>query len=377
MKSFNNSALSRKSLLYAFFAILVNLLFILNSSPAQAQTDYLVSFSDPAHLWGNGIERVIEEAYRQFFITRVVGDRIMNIRMPFAMNDERDLLLGTSWEIYGGGKGSPQMLWPVIEELLDSQDFEDYINALSSGREKIFIFDINERKWSTSSDLFLIARIKAGSFTGFSHRPYALTSGKGALQSDVYNYLYCIGHIGIDCSGFVWHILDYIGKRGGIDLGRIISPVLGAPRGADPAWYAGTSFFSSRNSQIIQITDEIRNLRPADVMLFRDIDGIIVHSAIIQSIDFTKGVIRYLQCNSVAALEERGVHDSYIYFDPANTSVSLKDPSLHWSKKRYSAFIGEEINFADDGERYRHRLNGGGRVVRMRALVPVIDRLNR
>jgi len=344
---------------------------------AFAQTEHLVSFSNPAHLWGNGIERVIEEAYRQFFKTRIIGDRVMNIRVPFAMNDERDLLTGKSWEIFGDGKESPLLLWPAIEEILDSQDFADYIAALSSGREKIFIFDINERKWSTSSDLFIIARIKAGSYTGLPHRPYVLTSGKGAQESDVYNYLYCIGHIGIDCSGFVWHVLAYVGRKGGIDLGRTLAPVLGTPRGADASRYAGTSFFGSRNSQIIQVSDEIRNLRPADVLLFRDIHGVIVHSAIIQSIDWTKGAIRYLQCNSIAALEERGVHEAFIYFDPTNTAVSLKDPSLHWSKKRFSAFAGEEINFVDDGDRYRYRLNGGGRVVRLRALVPVIERLNR
>jgi hypothetical protein len=112
-------------------------------------------------------------------------------------------------------------------------------------------------------------------------------------------------------------------------------------------------------------------------MLFRDIDGEIVHSAVIQSIDFKKGVIRYLQCNNVSLPEERGVHDSYIYFDPANPAASLKDPSLHWTQKRFAPFIGEDFTFADDGERYRHRLNGGGKVIRLRALVPVIERLSK
>jgi len=344
---------------------------------SAAQTNHLVSFSDPSRLWGNGAEKVIEEAYRQFLSTKIIGDRIMNVRIPFAMNNERDLLFRKNWEVFEDGKGHPQVLWAAIDELLESQDFNDYIAALSSGREKIFIFDINERKWSTSSDLFIIARIKAGSYTGLPHKPYVLTSGKGALESDVFNYIYCIGHIGIDCSGFVWHVLDYVGRQGGIDLGRILRPVLGAPPGADPARYAGTGFFNSRSSHIIQVADEIRNLRPADVMLFRDINGAIVHSAVIQSIDFSKGVLRYLQCNSVAIPEDRGVHDAYIYFDPRNTAISLKDPSLHWSKKRAPSFPGEDFDFADDGERYRHRIGGGGKVVRMRALVPVIERLSR
>jgi hypothetical protein len=342
-----------------------------------AQTNHLASFSDPSQIWGNGIERVIEEAYRQFFRTRIIDGRVMNIRLPFAMNNDRDIMLGRKINIVGEGKGNPQVLWPLIEEILDSREFAEYIEALSSGREKIIIFDIPERRWSIQTDLFIIARIKAGSYRGLPHRPYVLTSGRGALESDVYNYLYCIGSIGIDCSGFVWHILTYIARQGGIDLGAILSPVLGVPQGADPALYAGTAFFNSRNPQIISVNDEIRNLRPADIILFRDINGVVVHSAIIQSIDWVNGIIRYLQCNNIAPQEERGVHDSFIYFDPSNTAISLKDPSLYWTKKRFGAFAGEEIPFADDGERYRYRLNGGGRVVRLRALVPVVERLTR
>ena len=359
----------------AWFAVLV--LLTINAPFSAAQTEPLVSFSNPAHLWGSGIEQVLEEAYRQCIRTRIIAGRVMNIRLPFAMNNDRDLMLETTMDILGDGKGSPQMLWEATEEILASQDFADYINALSSGRERVVIFDMLERSWTISSDLLLIARMRAGSYTGLPHRPYILTSGRGALESDVYNYIYCIGHIGLDCSGFVWNILAYTAQRGGVDLGRELSRVLGVPRGGDAGRYAGTAFFSSTNPQIIQVSDEIRNLRPADVLLFRDIDGIIVHSAVIQSIDFSRGVLRYLQCNNVAQADERGVHDSYIYFNPANPSVSLKDPSLHWSQKRFPPFPGEDISWADDGERYRYRLNGGGRVVRIRALIPVVERLGR
>jgi hypothetical protein len=171
--------------------------------------------------------------------------------------------------------------------------------------------------------------------------------------------------------------LEYAARQGGLDLGRALASTLGVPHGVDAALYAGTAFFGSRSTQIIQVNDEIRNLRPADVMLFRDIDGTFVHAAVIQSIDWTRGIIRYLQCNNVALPHERGVHDSLVFFDPANPSVSLRDPSLHWTKKRLPAFTGEDFLFADDGERFRHRAGGGGRVVRLRVLVPVIERLNR
>jgi hypothetical protein len=78
-------------------------------------------------------------------------------------------------------------------------------------------------------------------------------------------------------------------------------------------------------------------------------------------------------------LLERGVHDSYIHFDPANTNVSLKDLSLRWTQHRFAPFPGEKDSpFSDDGERYRaYSEHGGGKVVRMRALVPVVDRMRR
>jgi hypothetical protein len=358
-----------------WFAFII--LFIFGYSFAEAQTNQLVSFSDPSYLWGNGVERIIEEAYRQCIRTKIIDGKVMNIRIPFAMNTDRDILLKTPINFIGDGKGNPEMLWSVIEDILDSKEFAEYISALSSGHEKIIIFDMLEQSWSISSDLFIIARLKTDSFSTLPHRPYALTSGRGARESDVYNYIFCIGLVGMDCSGFVWHILSYTARKGGVDLGRALSSVLGISPGANHSQFVGTSFFSSRSSQIIQVGDEIRNLRPADVMLFRDIEGEIVHSAVIQSIDFKKGVIRYLQCNNVSLSEERGVHDSFIYFDPSNPAASLKDPSLHWTQKRLAPFLGEDFTFADDGERYRHKLNGGGKVIRLRALIPAIERLSK
>ena len=349
-------------------------LFFAIAQICSSQTDPLTAFSDPASIWGNGIERVIEEAFRQCFITRIIDGRIMNIRLPFVQDNERDILLETGWNFFEGGKAPPQVLWQVIEENLNSRDFNEYIAALSSGREKVFIFDIAQKRWSVSDDLFDIARMKAGSYRGLPHRPYVLTSGRGALESDIYNYLYSIGHVGIDCSGFVWFVLCYIGQQGGVDLGVTLAPVLGFPRGANPARFAGTAFFNSTSSQIISVNDEIRNLRPGDIILFRNDDGGMAHSAIIQSVDFTRGIIRYLQCTDEAPLLERGVHESFIYFNPANAGISLTDRSLQWTQKRFAPFPGEKDSpFSDDGERYR--AYGGGRVVRLRALVPVIERL--
>jgi hypothetical protein len=355
-------------------------MFCFSFSPLFAsETDQLTAFSDPARIWGNGVERVIEEAFRLCFKTRIIGGKVMNLRMPFAENNERDILSETGWKFLGGGKGNPDMLWPVIEGIIDSEPFAQYAAALSDGREQVIIFDIPGQSWRSSRDLFDIARMKAGSYRGLPHRPYVLVTGRGIEDTDVYNYLYCIGLAGMDCSGFVWHVLSYVGRRGGIDLGRTLSRALGVPRGGDPSWYVGTSFFNSKSTQLAAVKDEIRSLRPADIILFRGFDGSMAHSAVIQSVDLERGIIRYLQCTDEAPLRERGVHESFISFDPARPETSLSDPGLNWSQKRYAPFPGEKDSpFSDDGERYRaFAAMGGGRVVRVKALGPVIEQLNK
>jgi cell wall-associated NlpC family hydrolase len=346
---------------------------------SAVEPDQLAVFSDPARIWGNGIERIIEEAYRVCFKTRIIGGKVINIRMPFAENNERDTLSETGWEFLGGGKGNPGMLWPIIEDILDTDDFGRYVQTLSDGREQVMVFDIPSQEWHSSRDLFDIARMKAGSYRGLPHRPYVFATGRGIEETDVYNYLYCIGLAGMDCSGFVWHILTYIAQKDGLDLGSALSRTLGVRRGNDPAWYVGTAFFNSKSSHIMAVDDKIRNLRPADIILFRGPDGAMSHSAIIQSIDFRQGVIRYLQCTDEAPLPERGVHDSFVRFNPANTNVSLGDLSLNWTQQRQAPFPGEKPSpFSDDGERYRaYSKLGGGKVVRLRLLIPIIEKINR
>jgi hypothetical protein len=349
-----------------------------NTSP-EAPADSLAAFSDPARIWGRGIEGVIEEAYRYCVKTYIVGGKVMNLRMPFAQNNERDVLIKEEWQFLGNGKADPLFLWEAITKILAAEDFKNYTEALGDGREKVIIFNIPAKTWTTSLELFDIARMKAGSYQGLPHRPYVLVSGKGVEETDVYNYLYCAGWIGMDCSGFVWHVLSHIAKTGGVDLGRTLRGALGVPPGGSPSYYAGTRFFNSRSPQIIPVKDEIRNLKPADILLFRGSDGNMVHSAIIQSVDFSAGLIRYLQCTDEAPPEERGVHESVIRFDPARPSARLNDPALQWTQNRYPPFPGERASpFSDDGKRYRAFPElGGGKVVRLRALAGPIERINR
>ncbi|GHV77457.1 hypothetical protein AGMMS49942_22780 [Spirochaetia bacterium] len=334
----------------------------------------LTAFADPAKVWGRGVEGVIEEAYRLCFKTYILDGKVMNLRMPFAQNNERDQLSDKSWEFLGGGKANPGYLWKNITETLDGDDFQTYTETLGDGKEKVMILDIPTKTWTYSRDLFDIARMKAGAYRGLPHRPYVLVSGEGISETDVYNYLYCIGWTGMDCSGFVWHTLSYVAQKGGVDLGRTLRRAVGG-NGGDTAYWVGTWFFASRSREIIAVKDEIRSLRPADVLLFRGVNGSMVHSAVIQSVDLKAGLIRYLQSTDEAPLAERGVHESLIYFNPARPATSLSDPTLVWSQSRYPPFPGEQASaFSDDGERYR--AFGGGKVVRLRALAGPIQKIN-
>ena len=340
--------------------------------------EMLAFFSDPSRIWGNGVERCIEEAYRLCFNTRILGGKIMNLRMPFAQDNERNILTSEEWGFLGGGKGNPSFLWDKINEILDSEDFALYTETLSDGNEKVIIFDLPAQAWTVTRDLFDIARMKAGSYRGLPHKPYVLVSGRGLEESDVYNYLYCIALAGMDCSGFVWHVLSYVSAAGGTDLGRSFSRLLGIRQGGDASRYAGTAFYNTRSHLIQAVRDEIAELKPCDIILFRSSSGGVSHSAVIQSVDFSRGVIRYLQSTDEAPLLERGVHESFIYFDPEYPHTSLKDPSLLWSQKRYPPFPGEKAGpFSDDGIRYRaYPEYGGGRIVRLRPVTDAIQKIN-
>ncbi|MDR2742887.1 MAG: peptidoglycan endopeptidase [Treponema sp.] len=350
-----------------------------SSASAAKGGNYLAAFSDPARLWGKGVEAVIEDAYRKSLKTYIIGNRVMNLRMPFAENRERIELSDRGWEIRGSGKADPASLWAEIGGLLYTGDFARYTAVLGDGREKIVILDIPTQTWSVSLDLFDIARMKAGSYRGLPHRPYVLVSGKGVEESDVYNYIYCVGRLGMDCSGFVWNILSHIAAAAGTDLGRVLRRTVGAPRNGNLSYYVGSKFFNSRTREIIPVEDEIRSLKPADILLFRGEDGEAVHSAIIQSVNFTSGVIRYLQSTDEAPLDERGAHESFIYFDPAHPKTRLSDPSVVWTQKRFPPFPGELAPpFSDDGDRYRaYPEFGGGRVVRLRVIQEAVKKLPR
>jgi hypothetical protein len=337
----------------------------------------LAAFSDASQEWGSGVEGLIEQAYRNCFKTYIIGGRVLTLRMPFAQNKERSELAEGDLEVLGGGKADPAALWKDVDALFATEDFRAYVAALSDGRRKGISFDLGSRRWSPVLDRFYIERMESGEYPGLPNKPFVLASGRGPTVPDLYNYVYCVGRLGMDCSGFVWNALKAVARAGGLDLDRALRRAAGAPRSAQASLYVGTRFFDPRNKAVQEIADEVGKLRPGDVILFRGEDGEPLHSSIIQSVDLEAGRIRYLQSTDEAPLDERGVHESFILFDPARPEARLRDPELVWTQRREATFPGELLSaYRDDGERYRAIVGGGGTVVRVRALEKVVVRLS-
>jgi len=346
------------------------------SSPAGTDTDFLSAFSQASADWGNGVEALIEQAYRACFRTYIISGKVMTLHLPFSENNERSELAGRNLAVPWGGKGDPEGTWDQIDVLLASPDFDAYTAALSDGKEKILTFDLVSRTWSVDRDWYAIDQMKSGVYPGLPHKPMVLVKARGITPPDIYNYLYSVGRAGIDCSGFVWYVLTTVAKAGGLDLNRAFTRYLGAARPSSAGWYIGTWFFDPRNRNLELVKDELKNLRPLDIIVFRGDDGLTVHSAIIQSVDLAGGTIRYLQSTDVAEQNDRGVHESFITFDPAHPAISLKDPSVVWHQRRSAPFAGETADFWDDGQRYRaFPQYGGGFVVRLKIMRKLESRL--
>jgi hypothetical protein len=354
---------------------------------AAAQAGIAPDLNDLSERWGHGVEASIESAYRACFRTFVIGGRIVSIRIPFGENNDRAELAESDLSVQGGGKADPKLLWEAIAALIASPDFGTYADALGDGNEKAIVFDLSKRSWEVSRDLWLVARAKAGLYPGLPHKPVVLSTGEGIDSAAVYDYLFAVGGLGMDCSGFVWHSLNTVARAGGLDLPRALGRQSGGSRIYYAAPYIGTWFFTPKNKAFALVDEKIANLRPADIIVFRDREGKPVHSSVIQSIDRKAGLIRYLQSTDEAPREMRGVHESFIEFPPDNPQLRLGDPEVLWRQLRESAFAGEPSSaFTDDGTRFRAWTNegvykgtkrGGGFVVRLKALAPAIKKLSK
>ena len=158
--------------------------------------------------------------------------------------------------------------------------------------------------------------MKAGVYPGLPHQPCVLTKARGITAPDIYNYLYSVGRLGVDCSGFVWYVLTSVARAGGLDLNRALARYLGASRPVDRG--VVHRHVVLRSAQQEPGGREGRGAQPAAGRRARlpgrgRHDG---HSAVIQSVDLAGGTIRYLQSTDVAEQNDRGVHESLITFDP-------------------------------------------------------------
>ena len=319
------------------------------------------------------VEQLIEQVFSRYFKEYTVAGRRMRLRMPFALNEERESGRGHKQIFFRHGKGAPEELWPYIEKVLASREFARYAAEIASPGEKAVVFNLTRSSYSISRNRQLIEALASNSYPGTATRIFVRRSDAALSEADVYNYLYAVAAVGVDCSGFVYHVQSEVAKAYGLDLDRILAKNLKvSPR--EVRVRVGLGFFDPESGRTEVVEDRIVNLRPGDLILFRGSDGKLKHSAIIQSIDLEQGSIRYLQSTDWAPEAERGVHDSTIHFDPERADRSLRHYSVRWLQQVRPPFEGEEEprDWQTDADRYLwYTAAGGSLVARPRYLAAV------
>lgn len=322
------------------------------------------------------VEQLIETAFRRYFRSVRIAGKSLTLRMPFGLNYEREGSPGYSQVFYLHGKGTPEQLWPYIDAVLASEQFADYTNAITGPGDKVILFELEQQDYSLSRDQGLIESLKRGSYPGTPTRIFVHRNAAELTESDVYNYLYAVASVGVDCTGFTLYILDSLARAYGMEMSTMLSERWGT-NSSQVAARVGLWFFDPASGYTENIDDRIENLRPADIILFRGNDGGLKHSAVIRSIDWEKGLIRYVQCTDWATEPERGAHQSAILFDPLRPQVSLKHYSVIWTQKVRPPFDGElePRDWLTDRDRYAwYPAAGGSLVVRLRYLAAILEK---
>jgi len=321
------------------------------------------------------LEYLIEAAYQRCFRTYMIAGKPLTLRIPFAENGEREGSPDFSQSIFLGGKGDPDRLWAEVDALLDSERFYEYVTALQQPGEKIIEFDLERRSYSVYFDPVLAELLEQGSYPGTSTLVYVLKTDSEITEIEVYNYLYCLGCIGLDCSGFVYFIQKSIAAAYACDLDEALAETWRTT----PAWVPkiiGLWMFDPSSGHAEQVENKIEALRPGDIFLFMGREHTYRHSAVIQSIDTAGGRIRYLQCTDWAPQRERGVHASQILFDPGEPELRLSHPGVRWLQQIRPTFIGEPglQYWRNDGDRYRaYPEEGGSLVVRLSLIRELLE----
>ena len=316
------------------------------------------------------VEEQIDAAFREYFRDFTIGSRRLTIRMPFALNDEREGSRGYSQVFHQFGKGTPAVVWPYIEKVIASKAFGTYVSRLGAPGEKAVVFSLQKRSYSVTTNAKLLAALRLNSYPGTPTRIFVRRSGEPVSEADVYNYLYAVASVGVDCSGFAYHVLESVARAHGIDLNRLLAKQWRI-HPLEVRRRVGLWFFDPASGFTEPVADRIEDLRPGDMILYRGSDGALKHSAIIQAVDLDTGIIRYVQSTDWALEEERGVHSSIIRFDLARVRQGLRHYSVKWLQQVRPPFEGEQEprDWRTDGDRYLWYTEAGGSlVVRSRLL---------
>lgn len=356
-------------------ALLVWVLLVGSSSqsseidPAGAEQGATVSYSH-----GAVIEEWIDEVYRNCIRSVTIGGREIEMAIPFGQNGERF----EEQFIYRGGKGEPLQIWNRIERLIESADFSRYRETIESPGPKLIIFDLEKRTWFAIRDSESVKKLWALPYPGTKKTVFHYIRASEFSLRDLYNYLYCIGSVGLDCSGLVYNIQKAIALNLGSDLDWVLAGKLNRDPSEIPG-LIGLPLYYSRPDLWERIDDRILNLRPGDIFLFMGREGRFRHSAVIQSIDWVKGEICYIQCTDWALQHQRGVHKSYIYFNPDTPFIRISDQTVEWTQRIEPTFPGEpELAWwKTDGDRFRsYRDFGGSLIVRSLYIKNLIEKAN-
>ncbi len=314
------------------------------------------------------LESFLKEVFqRDYFRTYEIMGRDIEVRMPFGMNYERDLV-GWRHVVFWGGKGRAERVWNYIDEQIESEDFREYVEAISAPKPKVVHFDMPNARYEVLYDERLINRMQKTDYpSSLLAYIYFLKDHDQITNVDVYNYLYAVSRVGMDCTGFVYNINRAIAGRHGIELNEKYAESI-ADQPKHVPLYIGLHFLDPESPYVAEVDDSIVNLRPGDILMFRGRGDRLIHSAVIQSIDYQGGAITYYQSTDWAPLEQRGVHQSVIEFDPSRPEVSLCHDDVVWHKEVLPAFPGEPAAaYLDtDADRYRpSAVHSGGHVVRL------------
>jgi hypothetical protein len=261
-----------------------------------------------------------------------------------------------------------------VEAALASRRFASYAARLDGPGPQVVAFSLPRRSYKVHVGGPLLEALEQDAYPGTPTRIFVRRGGGPVSEADVYNYLYAVARVGVDCSGFTYYVLESVARACGVELDRLLGEELGVDA-REVRERIGLWFLDPAQGYTERVDDRIEMLRPADLILFRGSDGAFKHSAIIQSVDLSQGIVRYLQSTDWAAELERGVHQSTIRFDPSRLGVNLEHYSVRWLQQVRPPFAGEREprNWRTDRDRYMwYAEAGGSRVVRLRLLASAL-----